>query len=375
MVVKRFTKPFDKASNPGSASSLLSATWTGDRECAAARWPGPPTPAGTVRDHRRWSHRARELIGRLVAIALTAGLPIPNTLMRTTPLGSALLLGPISALFAASIAAQASWTQLYPSQTPPVRYNALWVSHEGNGALSMLYGTDLATGQISTQAWLFQNGAWSLQAAPLPPPRSFAAVAYDANVQQAIFFGGDASGVDLDDTWLWNGATWSQANPATRPPSRGRATMAYDHRRRVVVLLGGYRNGTGTILGDTWEWDGSVWQLRTLPTSPPARLDASSAYDPVTGSVLLFGGSYSAGPTVQPLGDTWSFDGNQWVQMQPATPPSPRFWAGMVTDLRRQRVVLLGGHTVDPFAWEWDGLQWTPRYQPCPMPRELFGVA
>jgi hypothetical protein len=248
------------------------------------------------------------------------------------------------------------------------------VSHEASGSLAMLWGTDIATGQTATQAWRFQNGTWSLQAGPLPSHRYEASIGYDALHQQAVLFGGSENGFDRDDTWLWNGTSWTQANPPIRPSPRVGAAMAFDHRRGVVVLFGGIATPTSTILADTWEWNGSVWQLLTPPVSPPARAYENMAFDPVNGSVLLYGGYTYNGPQLQVFNDTWTFDGNQWLQQQPATSPSSRTNAGMVTDLRRQRIVLLGGQTFDPFAWEWDGAQWSPRYQPGPGPRTSFGI-
>ncbi len=136
----------------------------------------------------------------------------------------------------------------------------------------------------------------------------------------------------------------------------------------------GYVSNTATEFADTWEWNGTVWQPRSLPVAPSARRFPKMAFDPVNGSVLLHSGYTYVGQQTLVFTDTWSFDGNQWLQRQPATSPSPRTDAGMVTDLRRQRVVLLGGVTFDMLAWEWDGAQWNARLQFCPLPRLSFGI-
>ena len=70
--------------------------------------------------------------------------------------------------------------------------------------------------------------------------------------------------------------------------------MVYDTRRGVMVLFGGeqlnedleYRSK-----GDTWEWDGVNWIERTFsgPT-PPARAWHQMAYDSKRGVTVLFGG-------------------------------------------------------------------------------------
>jgi hypothetical protein len=69
-----------------------------------------------------------------------------------------------------------------------------------------------------------------------------------------------------------------------------------------VVLFGGTaRHGP---LGDTWTWDGSTWTKQAPATSPPAREFASMAYDPATGNLVLFGGD-NAGP--RSFNDTWTW--------------------------------------------------------------------
>lgn len=273
------------------------------------------------------------------------------------------------------LAAQASWTQLNPSQSPPLRGSATYVSHEASGSLLQLFGFDLASGTFATTAWRLQGGSWALQPGPLPPLRDVVSTAYDAVRQQAVLFGGYSpiTSQMFTDTWLWDGAHWTQANPALSPSARQAAAMGFDHRRGVVVLFGG-RDAFNQNLNDTWEWNGTTWQLHNVPNPPSGRVGAMLAFDPVNGALVLHGGSVFVGQYYNVFNDTWSYDGTQWQQRFPATPPSPRLLAGMVTDLHRQRVVMLGGVTNDPFAWEWDGAQWTPRYQANPAPRAIFGI-
>ena len=53
-------------------------------------------------------------------------------------------------------------------------------------------------------------------------------------------------------------------------------------------------------------WDGSTWAKQAPASSPPARADAAMAYDAATGNVVLFGGVGLAGDSV-PFGDTWTW--------------------------------------------------------------------
>ncbi|HLG92667.1 MAG TPA: hypothetical protein VKY15_06770, partial [Acidimicrobiales bacterium] len=69
---------------------------------------------------------------------------------------------------------------------------------------------------------------------------------------------------------------------------------------------------------DTWTYDGTTWAQQFPATSPPVRDGASMAYDPAIGKVVLFGGE---NPSF--LGDTWTYDGT-WAQQFPATSPPAR---------------------------------------------------
>ncbi len=114
-----------------------------------------------------------------------------------------------------------------------------------------------------------------------------------------VLFGGqDASNTALNDTWTWNGTTWTQANPSTSPPARGAAAMA-ENGSNEVVLFGG-QSTSGSALGDTWIWNGTTWTQANPSTSPPARYLASMAYDSSAGVDLLFGGANTSA-----LGDSW----------------------------------------------------------------------
>ena len=82
--------------------------------------------------------------------------------------------------------------------------------------------------------------------------------------------------------------TWTHQTPATSPPARSAATVAYDAATGQVVLFGG--NNGSAALGDTWTWDGTNWTQQSPAISPPARHLAAMAYDASAGQLVLFGG-------------------------------------------------------------------------------------
>jgi hypothetical protein len=87
--------------------------------------------------------------------------------------------------------------------------------------------------------------------------------------------------------------TWSQQFPTTSPPARSDASMAFDQGTNELVLFGGWRS---FHRDDTWTYDGTTWTQRFPAATPPARNDASMAFDPASGELVLFGGySYRGG--------------------------------------------------------------------------------
>jgi hypothetical protein len=79
--------------------------------------------------------------------------------------------------------------------------------------------------------------------------------------------------------------------------------MAYDARLRLVVLFGGALHGDWTnSSSDTWTWDGSNWTQSNPATVPPNRYNYGMGYDSDNQVIVMFGGD-STGPS---RNDTWS---------------------------------------------------------------------
>jgi len=125
-------------------------------------------------------------------------------------------------------------------------------------------------------------------------------MAHDLDRNRTVLFGGvNASGSLLQDTWEWDGQAWHQMQPPAAPPACTGASMAFDRARGRTVLCGG--QGTAGYLSDVWDWDGRAWTLRFLVPRPAGRADAAMAYCTRRERVLYFGGR--AG-TVE-SNDTW----------------------------------------------------------------------
>ena len=168
-------------------------------------------------------------------------------------------------------------------------------------------------------------------------------------------FGGDNGTTYLNDTWTFDGVTWTQIATKTPPPARAAAQMAYDSATHEVVLFGGFN---GNYLGDTWLWDGRRLQWRRAKTTHrPTPVTGPMLFSDPNGRVDLFGGF--DGHFYQLT--MWQWTGSDWTQLVPATVPYARSSAAAATNPRVQEVVLFGGlGDVNPNnTWTYDGTTWT----------------
>jgi hypothetical protein len=257
----------------------------------------------------------------------------------------------------ALLSGQVAWEQRTANPNS-VAWHAL--AYDAARAVTVQFG-----GQTSTQldeTWEWNGTAWQWRH-PLqsPPPRQEHALAYDAARGVIVLFGGfpaNTPTLSFGDTWEYDGVTWRDRTPATGPWPRHDHALAWHAARGRTVLFGGTGiTTTFTTFGDTWEWDGTNW-VQAASSGPPARSNHPLAYDAARGRTVLFGGRNGAAP----LGDTWEWSGT-WVQRTVSPAPPPRYNDGLVYDPVRNRTVLIGGQDAQSFGlfdtWEWDGTSWT----------------
>jgi hypothetical protein len=184
-----------------------------------------------------------------------------------------------------------------------------------------------------------------------PSSRGFATMVYDASDGYVLLFGGKNFTSSLADTWEFSGGMWKPITTATSPTPRFGASMAYDAMDGYVVLFGGnLRLGdhVTSLAGDTWTYVGGNWTDLNLTSasSPGVRWGAAMTYDDRDGYVVLFGGygcNTGSACAFGLLQDTWEFVSGTWTQLSPATPPGTRQAATMVYDEMDGYVMLFGG--------------------------------
>jgi hypothetical protein len=250
-----------------------------------------------------------------------------------------------------------NWVQQAPTTSPPARSGAT-MAFDAEIEKVVLFGGYGASGPLA-DTWTYDGTEWTqLSPTTSPLPRSGASMVYDPTIGDLVLFGGYSEGSVSNETWTFDGTEWTKRSPATSPPAREGGSMAYDPTIGKAVLIGGFK--LGTLLNETWTYDGTEWTELSPATSPPVRYGGSMEYDPDTGDTVLFGGIGSG--TI--LKDTWTFNGTEWTHRSPASSPSARTFATMSFDSATGNLVLFGGYgegTSRNDTWTWDGTTWTQR--------------
>jgi hypothetical protein len=262
-----------------------------------------------------------------------------------------------------NIPEKSHWIRQAPALHPPFR-KASSIAYDATHQVSLLF-----SGGGNNDTWIWDGKSWrELTPAQSPPARMNASMVYSAAQKHIVLFGGmDNFGQLLNDTWIWDGSNWIRVNAASAPSARSGACMAYDDARQQVVLFGGQANDQrfGTLLNDTWIWDGTTWRDARPTTRPIARQGASLTNCTAGRHLILFGGS--AGHTL--LGDTWTWNGTNWQEHTLTICPSARAWAAMTYQTHARQAILMGGNgegsnTIAPVAlndtWAWDSSSWQP---------------
>jgi hypothetical protein len=175
-------------------------------------------------------------------------------------------------------------------------------------------------------------------------------MAYDEKRGVVVLFGGYSDGERLSDTWEWDGTSWKEMTSYADPSARSGHEMIYDPVREKVVVYGGY--GDEVFKNDAWEWDGAGWQRIPLDSGTPIASVFALAYDPEQKYALGF---------LSGTGGTWHWKKNSWEEQYPEIEPSNRGWTTLVYDSNCELFFLFGGSSKDIMlndTWTYNGKEW-----------------
>ena len=243
-----------------------------------------------------------------------------------------------------------TWAIFDPTNNNPLQPPFGGLVYDGLTKNVLAFSIGGRASDSQSETWTWDGSTWT----HLHPPKqgpvrlNVLSLAYDAVMGNVILFGGwGVGGHVFNDTWSWDGITWTELNPASSPPPTDTPTTAYDPVTKSIILFGsGDHAGLNfpSWKNDTWSWDGTTWTKMQPAISPPARVGASLAFDPALGKLILFGGR----TTQKLLNDTWSWSGTNWSQIKTANSPSARPYSNLLFDPVKNKFILMGG--LDPYS-------------------------
>ncbi|MCR9244429.1 MAG: kelch motif-containing protein [bacterium] len=202
-----------------------------------------------------------------------------------------------------------------------------------------------------------------------------------------------------NETWEWDGTTWTQLAPATVPPIRETTVLSNDRAGGGVLMFGGVSGGAA--IRDTWRWDGTDWTQLPIGSAANASGFTALTFDRVAGAPLLLDranqsavdyhlsatgwvAGKATGPTRQTIlvandfsrdtlvmhDGSWThvWNGNDWTRSLIGGPS--RRVSSMAFDWSQSELVVFGGITVPnqpntpttpTDTWTFDGAAWQQR--------------
>jgi hypothetical protein len=218
------------------------------------------------------------------------------------------------------------WANVTLAVAPPAR-EAGSLAYDPSSKSVVLFGGYVyfnlsnGAGYRSDDTWEFQGGAWrNVTASLTPPARDLYGMSSDGTDGYVVLFGGSGAGFHnatsgsccptLSDTWTFRGGEWTNVTTSIGPSPRTSPAFADDPASHASILFGGQDAGAGGmggqagLLSNAWRYSAGTWQNLTIGGNPPARAGADRVYDPIDGSLVLFGGE---SPSTL-LNDTWELN-------------------------------------------------------------------
>jgi len=219
---------------------------------------------------------------------------------------------------------------------------------------------------VTNETWSYDGTTWTQLTPPTSPSGRFGAqLVHDSARNVAVLYGGLTSNLSMlpasYETWEWNGVTWALATSVANAGPRYRYGACFDSLRGRVVMYGGQSTqAAGTLNSQTWEYDGTTWTEVATIGNPGRRDRPAMCFHAGIGMTVMFGGHDGLALT----DETWLYEGfsGTWFQAALAVPkPSPRNAAALVYDPLHNLCILMGGQGANVLSdtWVFDGTRWT----------------
>lgn len=262
-------------------------------------------------------------------------------------------------------APQPIWTQFGPGP----RYAHTAVFDPTTKYEIVFGGTQVSSTAVLNDVWVSSGISTSLIFTPLvvtgslPPARYGHVSTYDSATNRMTVFGGAAGNPAscMNDVWVLTGANgvngpseWnSSAIQGTTPSPRRYHAGGYDPVTNSLIVFGG-SDCNGGFLNDVWllsiaNGNGvSTWtKLNPTGSLPPARESSTAIYDSSHNVLTIYAGDANGSS----LGDVWTLSNANgtggtpaWMQLSPGgTAPTVRTGHSAVYDSANNRMIVYGG--------------------------------
>lgn len=247
---------------------------------------------------------------------------------------------------------------------------------------------------------LVSNRQYIAQSSDRPMGHGYHDMVNNSKAHRVVLFGGQTGDFFThpeiflsSETWAYDAVKneWKLMNPMHHPPAVSAHAMAYDAESDKVILYGGVRvadNGKVILQQTTWIYNFETNTWKQTADGPGERYGHRMVYDAESDVIIMFGGACVDTLNKinnKALGDTWAYDfnNNSWKEMKPKVSPSARSYYGMVYDSKVDRVVLWGGASRDGVAdssnvwiYDYNNDMWTERKPGwSPPPRYYHAIA
>ncbi|MHC4896994.1 MAG: Kelch repeat-containing protein [Planctomycetota bacterium] len=193
-----------------------------------------------------------------------------------------------------------NWTQVKTANSPAIRYGHGQCYDSRRGVTVVFSGFNALPYYPDT--WEYDGKDWKQVATTGPIGRIYCRMEYDFLRGKCVMFSGYATGatpsVDIQDTWEWDGKAWKEIKLACQPPARWGHGMCYVLPRGIVMFGGHKQTAPGSgARNDTWLYNGKSWSEIKPTNAPTVRRLHALATDPGSTRILLFGGTSGTAET------------------------------------------------------------------------------
>lgn len=203
----------------------------------------------------------------------------------------------------------------------------------------------------AASTWVWNGDRWeSFRSDVHPPIAPFGQLVYVPRLGGLLYLGRGIEQGAPHEVWLWRGRKWTRLEGGLVPPVHHTAyQLLHSASDDALLLLGsgqarypGTSDETSRVAIDVWSHRRDRWLPRRISGERPAgRGEATAAYDPERGTVVLYGGATHE----VAFSDTWALLGWRWSRLADAPPElGSRTGAAMAYLPWMHGLALVGGH-------------------------------